>query len=170
MREVTRPRRSFTRVTNSFWWFEGNGRTPDYKPLNGTVGDQADVRQRFSGTKSQGWLWLLMRILPRCFGPAGLAFRLSPCVRIRVGFTSMMGTAWSVSIRRLGNWFWQSDPVTRRESFTFNFGPRLVIHEDVVLYSGGDGKMQSRDAKTGGSSLAIEFPLTAVINRLRILW
>ena len=46
-------------------------------------------------------------------------------------------------------WPGKRDPVTRRESFTFNFGPRLVVHDDVVLYAGGDGKMTSIDAKSG---------------------
>jgi len=39
--------------------------------------------------------------------------------------------------------------VTRRQWFTSNSGPRLVIHQDVVLYSGGDGKMVSLDTKSG---------------------
>ena len=99
-----------------------------------------------------------MRILPRCFGPAGLAFRLSPCVRIRAGFTFHDGDRLVSLDQETGELSWQSDPVTRRESFTFNFGPRLVIHEDVVLYSGGDGKMQSRDAKTGEVLWQSSFP------------
>jgi outer membrane protein assembly factor BamB len=48
-----------------------------------------------------------------------------------------------------GNPTWITEPVTRRRQFTFNFGPRLVIYRDVVLYAGGDGRMISVDTATG---------------------
>ena len=53
---------------------------------------------------------------------------------------------------------WQSDPVTRRDSFNFNFGPRLVLYQDVVLFAGGDGKMISADAATGKTLWQAQFP------------
>ncbi|MCA9049456.1 MAG: PQQ-binding-like beta-propeller repeat protein, partial [Planctomycetaceae bacterium] len=53
---------------------------------------------------------------------------------------------------------WTSDPVTRRQSFTFNFGPRLVAWNDVVLYAGGDGKMISLDAADGTRLWESEHP------------
>ncbi len=51
--------------------------------------------------------------------------------------------------QKSGDVEWNSDSVTRRKSFTFNFGPRMVAYDDVVLYAGGDGKMVSVDAATG---------------------
>ncbi len=48
--------------------------------------------------------------------------------------------------------------MTRRQSFTFNFGPRLVIYQDVVLYSGGDGQMISVDSKSGKQLWDASFP------------
>ncbi len=60
--------------------------------------------------------------------------------------------------QKTGDVAWETEPVTRRESFTFNFGPRLVVHEDVVLYAGGDGNMISFDAKSGKKLWDVELP------------
>jgi len=53
---------------------------------------------------------------------------------------------------RSGKVAWETQPVSRRNQFTFNFGPRLVVHDEVVLYAGGDGKMISV-AKEDGKAL-----------------
>ena len=34
-------------------------------------------------------------------------------------------------------------------ALTFNFGPRLVVYKDTVLYAGGDRKMVALDAASG---------------------
>jgi outer membrane protein assembly factor BamB len=60
--------------------------------------------------------------------------------------------------QRSGDSLWSTEPVTRRQAFTFNFGPRLVVYQDVVLYSGGDGKMMSMDSKSGKSLWESTFP------------
>ncbi len=60
--------------------------------------------------------------------------------------------------QRSGEIAWETPPVTRRQSFTFNFGPRLVVHEDVVLYAGGDGKMISVDSASGQQLWGASFP------------
>ena len=44
---------------------------------------------------------------------------------------------------------WSSPPAPRRANVTMNFGPKLVLYKDVVLYAGGDRKMQVFDLKTG---------------------
>ncbi len=44
---------------------------------------------------------------------------------------------------------WRNTEASRRSLFEFNYGPRLVLHENVVLYAGGDGKKMGLDAKTG---------------------
>ena len=48
-----------------------------------------------------------------------------------------------------GKAVWSSKPAARRRIVTFNFGPRVVVYKDVVLYAGGDRTMKSFDAKTG---------------------
>ena len=51
--------------------------------------------------------------------------------------------------RKSGQRRWVSQKVGRRPLIPFNFAPRLVIYEDVVLYAGGDNKMQSYELKSG---------------------
>ena len=51
--------------------------------------------------------------------------------------------------RRSGQQLWASQPVSRRSPIPTNFGPTLVIYEDVVLFSGGDRFMSALSARTG---------------------
>ncbi len=44
---------------------------------------------------------------------------------------------------------WVDTPATKRKLFEFNYGPRLLLHADTVLYAGGDGAMKGVDANTG---------------------
>lgn len=137
---------------------KGTAELQDYKPLNGTVGDQADVRQRFFWNEEPRVVMAFdantaEMLWSRRTGVSPLTLCAD---QSRVYFHD--GDRLVSLDQETGELSWQSDPVTRRESFTFNFGPRLVIHEDVVLYSGGDGKMQSRDAKTGEVLWQSTFP------------
>lgn len=40
-------------------------------------------------------------------------------------------------------------PENRRKLYEFNFAPRVVLNEDVILYAGGDGLMKGIHAETG---------------------
>lgn len=40
-------------------------------------------------------------------------------------------------------------PAQRRKLYEFNFAPRVLLHNDVILYAGGDGSMKGVDADTG---------------------
>ncbi|HYF34024.1 MAG TPA: PQQ-binding-like beta-propeller repeat protein [Prosthecobacter sp.] len=42
-----------------------------------------------------------------------------------------------------------TDPTKRRALYEFNFAPRLILYNDVVLYAGGDGSMKGVNADTG---------------------
>ncbi len=44
---------------------------------------------------------------------------------------------------------WASGPAPKRKLLEYNFGPRVVLHGDVVLYAGGDGSQKGVDANTG---------------------
>ncbi|HLX62057.1 MAG TPA: PQQ-binding-like beta-propeller repeat protein [Planctomycetota bacterium] len=44
---------------------------------------------------------------------------------------------------------WESAPEEKRKLFEFNYGPRLLLHDNVVLYAGGTGTMKSLNADTG---------------------
>ncbi len=129
----------------------------DYAPANGRVGDQAAVRDLFWDEE------------PRVI----MAFDLDSGERLWAKRTKVSPLTLSASDSQIyfhdgeklvslnqktGDIVWESDPVTRRQSFTFNFGPRLVINDGVVLYAGGDGNMQSLDAKTGVQLWDAQFP------------
>lgn len=51
--------------------------------------------------------------------------------------------------RESGKQLWASEPAGRAQSFTMNFGPKLVVHNNVVLFAGGDRKMVALEAATG---------------------
>lgn len=70
----------------------------------------------------------------------------------------MMARNWFVSIKRPAPCDGNPESVSRRNRTTFNFGPRLVIHDDVVLYAGGDGKMLSISKQEGKTLWKAEHP------------
>ena len=127
----------------------GESERQKYAPANGRVGDQGKVAQEFfwneeprtvmafeAATGKQLWA-RTTRISP-------LTLAATP---ERVLFHD--GESLNALDPRTGETLWSSVPVTRRRQFTFNFGPRLVLWQDVVLYAGGDGRMFSVDAATG---------------------
>lgn len=50
---------------------------------------------------------------------------------------------------RSGEIAWKSDSSEIKEEVTFNFGPKLAIYKDVVIFAGGDRVMHALDAGTG---------------------
>lgn len=42
-----------------------------------------------------------------------------------------------------------TDPTKRRALYEFNFAPRIILHNDVIIYAGGDGAMKGMNADTG---------------------
>ena len=53
--------------------------------------------------------------------------------------------------RTSGDEIWTSTPATRRTAVTMNFGPKLVVHDGVVLFAGGDRKMTAFSANDGST-------------------
>jgi outer membrane protein assembly factor BamB len=51
--------------------------------------------------------------------------------------------------RSTGEELWSSEATGRRPAFTMNFGPKMVIHDDIVIFAGGDRKMRAMNSKTG---------------------
>ncbi len=136
---------------------KGKAELQDYAPLHGTVGDQARSRNFFWNEEprvvmafdaSSGKpLWAKKTVV----SPLTLAADAS---RLYLHDGEKV-----ISLdQKSGDVAWETEPVTRRQAFTFNFGPRLVIHEDVVLYAGGDGNMKSLDSKSGAELWKASFP------------
>ncbi len=44
---------------------------------------------------------------------------------------------------------WASEPASKRKLFEFNYGPRVLITGDTILYAGGDGEQAGFDAVSG---------------------
>ncbi|MDP6467383.1 MAG: PQQ-binding-like beta-propeller repeat protein [Pirellulaceae bacterium] len=51
--------------------------------------------------------------------------------------------------RQSGKPQWDSAPAGRRKDVTMNFGPKLVVHDGILLFAGGDRLMHAVDASTG---------------------
>ena len=51
--------------------------------------------------------------------------------------------------RRTGEQQWAAQPAERRSKIPFNFGPKLVLYEDIVLFAGGDRKQHAYNIQTG---------------------
>lgn len=51
--------------------------------------------------------------------------------------------------RSTGEPRWNSPKADRRVRFTMNFGPRLLLYKDVVLFAGGDRKMRAFSKQDG---------------------
>lgn len=129
----------------------------DYAPLHGTVGDQARSREFFWNEDP--------RVLMAFDAESGEQLwakqtKISPLTLAADGSQVYFHDGEKVVSlnQRSGEIAWETPPVTRRQSFTFNFGPRLVVHENVVLYAGGDGKMISVDSKSGEQLWGASFP------------
>lgn len=127
---------------------KGKAELADYVPLNGRVGDQAKVRELFWNEEP--------RVVMAFDAASGEQLwakttRISPLTLAANDKNVVFHDGEKVVAvdQKSGELAWNSDVVTRRKSFTFNFGPRLVTYKDVVLYAGGDGSMVSVDAATG---------------------
>lgn len=48
-----------------------------------------------------------------------------------------------------GKQLWATTPAARRQLFEYNFGPRVLLYSNLVLYAGGDGATKSFDAGSG---------------------
>lgn len=136
---------------------KGKAELQDYAPLNGRVGDQAHVRSFFWNEEP--------RVLMAFDAESGQQrwakkTTISPLTLAADGSRVYFHDGEKVVSmdQKSGDVAWETPPVTRRESFTFNFGPRLVVNKDVVLYAGGDGKISSIDSKSGKELWNASFP------------
>jgi outer membrane protein assembly factor BamB len=136
---------------------KGKAELADYAPLHPTVGDQARSRDFFWNEEPRVIMAYDAKTGQQLWGKQTKISPLSLSANDSQIFFHDGEKLVSLD-GRSGDPAWESETVTRRESFTFNFGPRLVVYDDVVLYSGGDGKMISCDAKGGTKLWQAEFP------------
>ena len=137
---------------------KGKTARDSYVPLNGTTGDQAHVRENFFWNEEP-------RILMAYDAKSGEQLwakqsTVSPLTMSADGERVYIhdGSKLVAIDQTSGDVSWETESVTRRQQFTFNFGPRLVIYEDVVLYAGGDNKMVALNAADGKELWGSEHP------------
>lgn len=127
---------------------EGKSELEDYVPKH-NVGDQGRVRTEFVWNAEPR----AIRVYDVASGKSLWERRdkISPLSLSVAGNSVVYHDGENVVCldRGSGKRLWVSEKVGRRPLIPFNFAPRLVIYEDVVLYAGGDNKMQSYDLKTG---------------------
>lgn len=51
--------------------------------------------------------------------------------------------------RTTGKPLWQSELAARKAAIQFNFGPRLIAYQSVLVFAGGEGEMAAYDQTTG---------------------
>lgn len=137
---------------------KGKAELAEYAPANGRVGDQGKVNQEFFWNEEP-------RVVMAFEAATGKQLwakqtRISPLTlsadENNVYFHD--GESLNAIHQKSGELAWTTEPVTRRKQFTFNFGPRMVVNKDVVLYAGGDGHMISVDAASGKQLWTAEHP------------
>ncbi len=134
----------------------GESELERYFPLN-NVGDQRRVAQE--------WHWNERpRMVMAVDAESGktlwqMETKVAP-FSLAVGETDVVfhnGTELVSLDRQNGHRRW-AVPASRRPRITMNFGPRVVLHEDVVLYAGGDRKMAGFDRASGKKLWEAEHP------------
>ncbi len=127
---------------------QGDSRLSDFVPQH-NVGDQGRVGREFRWNKQS------RRIVAISADNGELLWSLDSIVvpltlaadEERVFFHD--GKKLMCLDRSNGETLWSSSPVDHRDRVTFNFGPKLVIYDDVVLFAGGDRTMRGLDIRTG---------------------
>ena len=147
--------------TNGMLFFvvrKGKAELADYAPANGRVGDQAKVNQEFFWNEEPRVVMAFEASTGRQLWArqTGIAPLTLSADATNVYFHD--GESLNALNQKTGELAWTTEPVTRRKQFTFNFGPRLVVHKDLILYAGGDGKMISVDTGSGKQLWEAEHP------------
>ena len=128
---------------------KGESQLKNYKPINAVVGDQGDV--------GKNWRWdEKPRVVMSVDAKSGKVnwSRTTPVAPLTLTTGPKRvyihdGTKVVAIDRASGDTAWSSKPSVRRRAVTFNFGPRLVVYKNVLLYAGGERTMKAFDEATG---------------------
>ena len=134
----------------------GPSELDDYAPLL-NVGDQRRVAQQWHWNERPRFVKAVDTTTGKVLWQ--LETKVAP-FSLTVGADDVVfhdGTYLVSLNRRDGTRRW-AVPASRRETITMNFGPRVVLYEDVVLYAGGDRKMAGFDRASGKKLWEAEHP------------
>ena len=128
---------------------DGAHELADYLPESGAAGDQGIVRAR--------WKWNELPRKVMAFDTKSGDLLWSEVSRVSpLTLTAMNGRLFYHDGKKVvardgakGGELWVGGETDRRDEMTFNFGPKLVIVKDKVLFAGGDRNMHAYNAATG---------------------
>lgn len=128
---------------------KGKSELADYAPKFSVVGDQALVNKDYAWNgeprqvmafdlKSGKQLWKLES-------------KVSPLTLAADADSVLFHDGEQVVCldQKTGKLRWKSSQAERRSKFTINFGARLLLHGDIVLFAGGDRMMRAYSKETG---------------------
>jgi outer membrane protein assembly factor BamB len=127
---------------------KGASELKDYVPKH-NVGDQSRVRSEF--------VWDQKPRIPKCYDAKTGKKRweyespIAPLSPASDGERAYFHDGKNVNAidMKTGKVAWKEDSSGGRSSIPFNFGPRLVVVDGVVVYAGGDRSMTAYEAKSG---------------------
>ena len=126
----------------------GKWELSDYKPIF-NVGDQRRVRTEFLWKKNpRHVIGVDTKTGKQLWKHTSPVAPLSMCSNGKF-VCYHNGAQILVRDTKTGKEVWKSKAVTARKDVQFNFGLRLVIYKDTLLYAGGDRKMAAFDLATG---------------------
>lgn len=128
---------------------KGKGELADYAPKFGVVGDQARVARDFGWNEEPRQLMGFdIKTGKRLWK---LDTKVSPLSLAADGDSVFFHDAEQVVRldRVTGKQIWRTAQAQRRSRFTFNFGTRLLLHKDVILFAGGDRAMRAYSKQDG---------------------
>ncbi|HEY2414256.1 MAG TPA: PQQ-binding-like beta-propeller repeat protein [Pirellulaceae bacterium] len=121
----------------------------DYAPKFGTVGDQARIAKDYAWNEDPRQLMGFdIETGKRLWK---LDTKVSPLSLAADNDSVVFHDSEQVVCldQKTGTVRWKSSKAERRSRFTINFGTRLLLHGDVVLFAGGDRMMRAYSKKDG---------------------
>lgn len=127
---------------------EGVGVLTDFKPLHNT-GDQRRVAQGFHWSVKERYLIAYDAATGKQLWKRET--KAAPLTLASNGDQTIYHNGECVVCLDAvsGEELWASPPISIRALQSFNFGPKLLLYKDVVLYAGGDRSMHAFSLKAG---------------------
>ncbi|HIE51457.1 MAG TPA: methyltransferase domain-containing protein [Armatimonadetes bacterium] len=122
----------------------------DYKPVHRSIGEaKARVAREWPWDEKPRWIMAIQADTGKVLWQK--EYRVVPLTLAADGQHVYFHEGERIVClnRKTGEEVWRSEPLTRRSPIPTNFGPTLVVYQDLVLFAGGDRSMTALSAQTG---------------------